>query len=251
MNESQESSPGGKEFEETADFGESAWEPQPSSAVTEQISPVHLADAHQEGLSPSQGTGVDADAQPGDSTDSEPTPIHAPDTDDQHLDLHRPRATPLVWQLSAAVGALLLLTGLMVYRVVTHRGPAPIEASRSAALDAGREAARLVFSFDYRHLDKDFKAGLSVTTGEFRRQYESTTGKLVQRPALEQKATQVAEVREAGVMSASVDEVVLLVFVNSESKSVAKPVPKVTQARLQMTMQRHAGSWLVSRLALV
>ena len=85
----------------------------------------------------------------------------------------------LVAILSVLVVALLLLTGWLGYVVADNRGPRRSRAPAASALAAGRDAARLVFSYDYRHLDKDFAAAAAVTTGTFKTDYESTTKKLV------------------------------------------------------------------------
>jgi Mce-associated membrane protein len=152
----------------------------------------------------------------------------------------------LVQVLAALVVLLALLTGYLGYTVVQTRGPAPVEGSRKAALDAGRAAARLVFSYDYRHLDKDFSAGRATTTGKFRAEYDKTTKRLVEDVAPRYKAVVVADVSEASVVSASGSRAVLLVFVNQQSSSSLAASPKITQSRLEMTMQRVGGRWLVA-----
>ena len=152
---------------------------------------------------------------------------------------------PLVPALAGVVTALALLAGFLTYTVIDTRGAAPVESSRREALDAGRSAARLLFSYDYRHLAKDFAAGRATTTGKFQAEYDKTTSKLVQDVAPRYKAVVSADVSEAAVVRAEDNRVVLLVFVNQSSASTLAANPKITQSRLEMTLVRVGGHWLV------
>ena len=177
----------------------------------------------------------------------EPAPRGAPE-DEVAVPALQPvrRSGALVSVLAGMVTALALLTGFLAYTVVDTRGPAPVESSRKAALDAARSAARLVFSYDYRHLTKDFSDGRARTTGKFQAEYDKTTSRLVQDVAPRYKAVVSADVSEASIVSATEDRVVLLLFVNQTSASTLAAHPKITQSRLEMTMQRVGARWLVS-----
>jgi Mce-associated membrane protein len=154
----------------------------------------------------------------------------------------------LVRTLLALVVALAALVGYLSYTAATTAGPAPDDSARHAALEAARSSARVIFSYDYRHLDKDFKAGRDVTTGQFRSEYDKTTGKLVQDVAPRYKAVVLADVSDAGVVDVSGDRVRTLVFVNQESTSTLMATPKITQSRLEMTMLHTRGHWLVEKI---
>lgn len=220
------------------DEGEAAWEPGALPAPSAAALPDEPAE----------------DERP---VASEPSPALFAEHDEDVLpgELVAPSAVPgreprgLVRALTGLVVVLALLAAFLGYQVWQHRGPAPVEASRVQALDAGREAARLVFSYDYRRLQKDFEAGRAVTTGKFRKDYDSTTKRLIGDAAPRYKAVLVAEVSEASVITATEDRVLLLVFLNVQSTSSLTSAPKVTPRRLKMTMQRSGGSggrWLVA-----
>jgi Mce-associated membrane protein len=149
--------------------------------------------------------------------------------------------------LAALLVVLLGLTGFLGWKAYDTAGAPSVEGSRTAALASSRDAARAVFSYDYRHLDKDFTAGKAVTTGTFAEQYATTTAKLLDF-AVKNKATVVADVSDASVVRASDDEVVCLVFLNQTSSSSAVETPRITQSRLEMTMKRRGGSWLVASI---
>jgi Mce-associated membrane protein len=158
------------------------------------------------------------------------------------------RGKGLVAVLAAVVVVLAALTGFLAWRVHDTQGEGPVAASRTRALDAARASARLVFSYDYRHLASDFKAGRAVTTGQFQGEYDKTTAKLVSDVAPRYKAVVVADVSDAAVVSATEDQVVTLVFLNQQSASSLVATPKLTQSRLEMTMVRKDGRWLVSKI---
>ncbi len=154
----------------------------------------------------------------------------------------------LVWVLGSVVLALAVLTAFLGYQAYVSRGQGQVETSRRDAVGAARNAARLVFSYDYRHLAKDFAAGRATTTGVFQGEYDKTTAKLVNDVAPRYKAVVVADVSDASVVTASVNQVVTLVFLNQRSSSTLAAQPKITQSRLELTMVHQGGHWLVGRI---
>jgi Mce-associated membrane protein len=154
-------------------------------------------------------------------------------------------ATALVAALAVLVLLLAGLTGFLAERSVSTRAGGGVEDARHDGLQAARNAARVVFSYDYRHLDKDFAAGKALTTGTFAQQYSTTTPKLVE-VAKTYKAVVAADVSDAAVITATTGKVVVLVFVNQQSTSTLAAAPKITQSRVTMTMRHRGGRWLVS-----
>lgn len=230
---------------ETPDHGEFDWEPPPEpEPEPDWDEPEPLAEPAPEPFAevPVQPVAEPAPQLPAESAEpaelAEPAAEPAPG----------PPAPPpaLVRVLAALVAVLLLLVGFLAYQASDRHGPDPLDASRAAALDAGRQAARLVLSYDYRHLAKDFAAGRAVSTGQFLKDYESTTGKLVEDVAPRYKAVLVADVSEAGVVTATRDRALLLVFVDVQSTSTLTTSVKVTPRRVKLTMQRVHGRWLLA-----
>jgi Mce-associated membrane protein len=153
---------------------------------------------------------------------------------------------------SGPILALLLTTVLMAvaagfvwFQVQDHKAT---DQARQAGLEASRDAARVLFSYDYRTLPKDFRAGAAVTTGAFRKQYAETTSKVVTPVATEKKAVVKAEVVTAGVVRASTDKVVTIVYVNQVTTSSLQAGPKVDLSRVRMTLVHVGSGWLVSKV---
>jgi Mce-associated membrane protein len=122
------------------------------------------------------------------------------------------------------------------------------EDARRAGLEASRDAARVLFSYDYRTLAKDFAAGRALATGVFRKEYSDTTSKVVTPVATEKKAVVKADVVTAGVVRASTSTVVTIVYVNQVTTSTLAAAPKIDLSRVRMTLQSVGGRWLVAKV---
>jgi Mce-associated membrane protein len=190
-----------------------------------------------------------ADPVPADLPAAEPAPVadDAGDGDDAGRSRRRRtrRRRP-----SLPVVALLLMTVLMaaatafLWLQVNEKDR--IEDARRGGLEASRDAARLLFSYDYRTLDQDFSTGRALTTGEFRSQYEKTTTKVVADVAKQYKAVVKANVVSAGVVRATPRTVVTVVYVNQVTTSTRVTGEKVDLSRVRMTLQRSGDRWLVT-----
>lgn len=153
--------------------------------------------------------------------------------------------------------ALLTVIGLLAAVAVVvlglhDRTAQASESAQSEAVAAAREAAQDVLSYDYRSLDKDTARARAQTTGRFRAQYDDTAKQLLAQ-AKQVKAIVQASIGTAGVVSASGDEVVVLLFVDQASvkqlTGAKTPTTRIDQSRVRMTMSRVHGKWLVSALS--
>ncbi len=152
--------------------------------------------------------------------------------------------------LGLLVGAVAVLAVLGIVLLALLFWPklpwaTSLQDDREGALDAARAGARAVFSYDYRHLDKDIAAGKDATTGQFRSEYERTTGKIIKDVAPRYKAVVVADVSDAGVVRAKPGRVTVLAFVDQQSTSSLVSGSKLTQSRLEMTLVKKNGHWLI------
>jgi Mce-associated membrane protein len=153
--------------------------------------------------------------------------------------------------LAALVAVLLGLDVFLAVATVRTRGIGADEEARRDAIGAARNAARLIASYDYRHLDKDFEAALATTTGAFRDDYTRTTGAIKKdgSPA-RYKAVVVAYVSEAAVVTGDRHRVEVLVFLNQQSTSNLSRAPKITQSRVVLRLVDRDGDWLVEKFTL-
>ena len=151
-----------------------------------------------------------------------------------------------------ALGAALVIVALLAAGVVTLslrlQSARQAEAARTQASAASRDAARVLFSYDFKTLDADFARGLTVTTGAFRDEYSRTTQRVVKDVALRYQAVVVADVVESAVVQAAPDAVTTIVFLNQATTSTRVEGQKIDLSRVRMHLVHRHGRWLVDKV---
>ena len=146
----------------------------------------------------------------------------------------------------------LPLTAAVVVLLLREQDAIDAQHARAEAMAAAVGAASDVLSYDYRTLDRDVARAQGDATGLFARQYRQTAESLKQQAA-KNRAIVEATPSMPGVVSATADEVVVLVFVDQASvRQIAgakTPTTRIDQSRVRMTMTRVGDKWLVSQLA--
>ena len=160
---------------------------------------------------------------------------------------------PSLTIVAVVVAALCVaLAAADVVLWLRDRDAGSTEKGRDAALAAARVAARDILSYDYRTLDADIAKAKAETTGLFAQQYAGTSGTLLAQ-AKQLRAIVQATPSNPGIVSASDDEVVVLMFVDQASvkqlSSQKSPTTRIDQSRVRMTMTQVGGKWKVSQLA--
>ncbi|MGW0419122.1 hypothetical protein [Streptomyces sp. NPDC003015] len=154
-----------------------------------------------------------------------------------------------------AVLCVLLAAGLVAVGVLgwRYREDVRAEQARVQALRAARQAAPVVLSYDYRHLDRDFAAARARLTGHFRDMYRKTTTTVVGPTARKYHGVVKATVAQptggspaVSVVSSSPDRAVILLFVNQVTESTQVSGSRVDLNRVRMTLTRTADGWKVS-----
>jgi Mce-associated membrane protein len=148
----------------------------------------------------------------------------------------------LVAALVVAVAAAVLL-GVQLART------AAADRAGAEALATARAYAVTVTTYDHQSIDRAFADVLDGATGEFKTQY-SGASQALRKLITEARSTSKGTVLDAGIRSASTDEVVVLVFVDQLITNAVSPQPKIDRLRVVMTLTPHDGRWLVERLEL-
>lgn len=152
----------------------------------------------------------------------------------------------LVTTAVTVLAALALVTvGVLGYRALTAYR---VSQARIEAVAAATEAATEVLSYDHRRLDADFAAAREHLTGAFAKKYAQTTRAVVRPTAEQTNAVVTAEVREASVVSAAPDRVIVLLFVDQTTVNDRADTPRRDRNRVRMTMELEGGDWLVSEV---
>ncbi|MFD0033893.1 hypothetical protein ACWGDS_14250 [Streptomyces sp. NPDC055059] len=152
--------------------------------------------------------------------------------------------------LGALLVAALVAAGVLGWR---YHETSRADQARGQALTAARQAAPVVLSYDYRHLDRDFAAARTRLTGHFRDEYGKTTARVVGPTARKYHGVVKATVTQpaggtpaASVVSATPGRAVILLFVNQVTKSTQVQGSRVDLNRVRMTLTRTGGGWKVS-----
>lgn len=123
----------------------------------------------------------------------------------------------------------------------TSAGADRAELLRQSCSDIER-----LYSYDYRSIDADVATQLSTTTGSLHEQIVTTTGATLRRLAPKEQVTVAGKVDTAAVEHFSGDTATVLVFLDQAVTNRQLPAPRLDRNRLEVTMQRVEGRWLVA-----
>ncbi len=146
--------------------------------------------------------------------------------------------------LAVAVALAVALAGVLFW--FDHQGSSA-DAARRDAVPASVRAAETILSYDHTRMDADIAAASKLTTGQFRKDYADTS-RTVAPIAREYKAVVKATVKASSVVSATSDQVVVLLFVDQSTQSTRVQGTQVDQARVRMTMRRVGDDWLAAKV---
>lgn len=158
----------------------------------------------------------------------------------------RPRRWPVV-----ALGALsVVLAAALVVTLLDLRSRDQVNSARTSALAAARTYSVELSSYRYTELQKDFELVLSHSTPAFQKNYTKSSSAL-NKILVQYKASATGSVKAAGVVSATTKQVVVLVDVDQKVTNSTKKTPTQDESRLQMTLVRENGRWLIDKLTLL
>jgi Mce-associated membrane protein len=133
-------------------------------------------------------------------------------------------------------------TGLQVHQA--HQAA----AADDAALAAGREAAVVFTSYDYRHLGADLRRVEDMSTGRFRDQFTTAMGTLTE-AITHADGVSVGRVVYAGLRERKHDRAVVLAAVDATVNTSMSTRPSIRRYRLQITLDGGSGRWLIADIA--
>jgi Mce-associated membrane protein len=141
---------------------------------------------------------------------------------------------------------LVLLLGAVAYLWFTRPESSTVRTGDYAeALQAARSGVVDLTSFDHLTLDDDIEQARRVTTGDLR---EESVDQLDQRrqQITELQAVVNTEVVGAGVTRADGEDATVLLVIQSTQQSAASPQPEIVRYRIEVTLEKSDGRWLLS-----
>lgn len=157
---------------------------------------------------------------------------------------------PRRWRITSLVAltALVAVTAWAALRLAARvRQDDAVAQARTAALAAAATEIRQILSYDYRSIGADLTRARNDTTGQFRGEFAVLASQLIGPAASQQHTVTTAAVPAASVVSATPDQVVVLLFIDQRTQSRVRPQPQQTAGQLRVTMQRVGGRWLVAQ----
>lgn len=156
------------------------------------------------------------------------------------------------WITRKTIIALLVavvLAGVLDVLALRHRAVrADVVAASVAAPKAARTLLPDLLGYSYKSLDADLGRARDAAGGSFGKDYGALLTEVVAPTAKKQKIETSVVVDALGVKRARADEVVLLAFLTQTTAHGQDLVPSVAGSRVEVTMSRTGGHWLISGL---
>ncbi|KQY56416.1 hypothetical protein [Nocardioides sp. Root140] len=127
---------------------------------------------------------------------------------------------------------------------------ADVSQARNEALAAAKSRVPVLLSYENATIDRDLEAAIGQTTGDFHGDYQKILDDVVRPAATDRKISTSASVSGAGVVSASADEVVVLVFLTQKTVTGNGGAGRtsVTGSRVEVTMSPAGAEWKIAGL---
>jgi len=159
---------------------------------------------------------------------------------------------PASWRRRTIIAVTaLVIAGLGVTDYVLAGRAADRTESTSAehaAVTAAKTRVPAILSYSYKTLAHDLQLAQASTTGSFHSDYQKLLATVVEPSATSKKIVNKATVTGAAVVTGNASHVVVLVFVTQTTTSADGGTPLVSGSRVNVTMTKTHGQWLVSAL---
>jgi len=157
--------------------------------------------------------------------------------------------------LSAALVMLLALVGLAALGLIGTDSVKQLDDANAAqqaektAPAAAEGAAAAILAYDYKTLDADQDTAKRYMTSGFAKKYSDTFQKVVKPAAQKSHAKVTATVLASAAVRTTPDTARVIVFVDQATTSAQTQRPKLALNRVEMSMVREGGTWLVDDMS--
>ena len=152
----------------------------------------------------------------------------------------------------ALLAEAAVIAGLLAWVIVQYLDSSDqhhLNSLRTSAASTAQEYALDFSTYDYQHLDQDFQTVTSHLAPSFRDSYTKTVASL-KAIVVQYKGSATATIQGVGVTSVNTKTAVVLVFLDQKVTNTNLKAPRIDTNRLQITLERTNGSWLMSDLQL-
>jgi len=158
----------------------------------------------------------------------------------------------LVWALGALVIVLVAAAVTVASTRLSHRrgGAAAFSAADNAAISAARQETINIQTYRRASFDADFAAAMAGLTPAKRTQWQANEATLKSK-LTSQKIDATASVSAAGLVSSGPGVAVVALACDTYRVDANGKSTLTAQNRLQVTMKRMSGKWLMDDLSAV
>jgi Mce-associated membrane protein len=181
------------------------------------------------------------------------------DSDDEVTDDGDPRTSRLsrlpgfvrTHLVSVGIGVVALVLAIaLVLTTLGLQSKSSLESGRASALSAAKTYAVEVASYNYNNLNHDFGIVLGNSTPSYRSSFSQASGAL-KSTLVKYHAIAKATVVQAGVVSASAGNVVVLVFLDQTITNTMQKSATTDRSQVQMSLNNVGGKWLINNVTLL
>ncbi|QQM21831.1 hypothetical protein I7X09_28485 [Rhodococcus sp. P-2] len=146
------------------------------------------------------------------------------------------------------VCAALILVGVGGTLLWSHHRSAAADTARVEVIGVAPMLVENLLSYNSDTVDDDLARAAEGASGTFQDSFAEFGSKTVAPQSKEQGNSTKARVVDVGVRSVAADRAELLMFVDQITTSIARPAPASTSSRVEVTLDRVDGTWLVSAM---
>jgi Mce-associated membrane protein len=146
------------------------------------------------------------------------------------------------------VCAALILVGVGGTLLWSHHRSAAADTARVEVIGVAPMLVENLLSYNSDTVDDDLARAAEGASGTFQDSFAEFGSKTVAPQSKEQGISTKARVVDVGVRSVAADRAELLMFVDQITTSIARPAPASTSSRVEVTLDRVDGTWLVSAM---
>ncbi len=144
--------------------------------------------------------------------------------------------------------AALILVGVGGTLLWSHHRSAAAETARAEVIGVAPMLVEKLLSYNSDTVDDDLARAAEGAGGSFQDSFTEFGSNSVAPQSKEQGISTKARVVDVGVLSVAADRAEVLVFVDQITTSAAQPAPASTSSRVEVTLDRVEGTWLVSAM---
>jgi Mce-associated membrane protein len=153
------------------------------------------------------------------------------------------------WMIAASVlGAVSVgLLTVLIIGFISWQHQRDVNSDRADVQTLARQYAIDFGTYDYQHLDADFKKVESHLTASFKKSYATSSAGLAP-TVVQYKGKAVATVQGVGVTTVSSSKATVVILLDQTVTTTQSSTPRIDRNRLVMKLVHQHGTWLIESL---